>query len=584
MRKNIIYCLSGAVCYMLSVSVIVFFSSGISLAQDSVVKLKDETLSYFKPLKGKVISVVNDSLVSDLGEKSGIRKGMRFTIFREGTPFLHPVTKEIMGKVETPVGKAEVREVNDQDSSLRILNGDVRVNDIVRISEMKIRVLFYQDRSVDWNLADSYYQLLRESGRLDIVDTSLDSADDAKIVAEAKQANAEVALVITGKRSDRETMMMQRIIWVADSSMLAENEVKVSDAYVKGLRSSASMVTPLSTSGDVLLFFDLPYSGKLVTAGDFRGDGNQELVIGTSRELQVYALGTSLQNLYELKGSATDEFLWVDAADVNGDGKDEIIVTSLRGRKVDTTGDSTVPVIKDEGDVVSYIYGLKGSEFSMLWKGDLFLRVAPSLGLVAQKNEIGGGFGGPVFHMRYQSGEVRMGDVVRLPKGVNIYDFVYLDGPEGVKYTLAYDDGGYLNLYNDSGLKIWRSAENYGGFPVTFKRTGPTVMVDRGEWSIKDRLYVRNRESFVVKRIPLANVARGLGYKNSEIRTLWWTGFSMEESALIQGISGGIIDYAFVADKLIVLSKPLFGLKPKNILKGQSPLGSMIYVYSLKGR
>ena len=88
----------------------------------------------------------------------------------------------------------------------------------------------------------------------------------------------------------------------------------------------------------------------------------------------------------------------------------------------------------------------------------------------------------------------------------------------------------------------------------------------------------------MVKRIPLANMAKGLGYKSSQIKTFWWTGFSMEESTLIDGISGGIMDYAFAGDKLIVLSKPLFGIKAKNILKGENPLGSMLYIYSLKGR
>lgn len=590
--KNRIYCsttvnlcLLSVTLYLLSVLFVVILLSGISFAQDPVVQLKDETLSYFKPLKGKIVSVVDKTITSDLGAKAGMKKGMRVTIFREGTPFLHPVTKEPMGKVETPAGKAEVKDVNDQDSVLEILKGDAKVGDVLRISEMKIRILFYQDRSADWNLADSYYGLLKESGRFDIVDTSLDVADDAKIIAEAKKLHADVALVLTEKDSDKEVLLNQKLLWVEDSSRLAYGEAKVSSSYVKGLRSARSVTAPASSAGDALLFFDLPYNGRLVTAGDFKGDGTQELVIGTSRALQVYSLSASLQNLFEVKGSAGDDFLWVDAMDVNGDGRDELIVTSLRGRSVDTTGDSTVPTVRDEGRLVSYIYGLKGSEFALLWKGNMFLRALPALGLIAQKYEEGGGFAGPVSRVGFQSGEFRTGDPIRLPNGVNIYDFVFLEGPEGVKYTLAYDDSGYLNLFNDTGLRVWQSKESYGGFPVSFKKTAPTVMSDtRGEWSIKDRLYVRNRESFAVKRIPLANVAKGLGYKSSEIKALWWTGFSMEENTLVEGISGGIIDYAFYSDKLIVLSKPLFGLKPKNILRGESPLGSMMYVYSIKGR
>jgi hypothetical protein len=342
-------------------------------------------------------------------------------------------------------------------------------------------------------------------------------------------------------------------------------------------------VAPLASGSDALFFFDLPFGAKLIAVGDLKGDGGREIILSTGNDLRVFALGSGLQELYELKVSGAEDFLWIDTADVNGDGRDEIIVTSLRGRSVDTTGDSMVQTVKDEGKVVSYIYALKGSELSLLWKGGSFLRFLPQTGLIAQKFDITEGFGGPVFRMVYESDGVKAGDEVWLPKGVNIYDFVYVEGSGTARNILAYDDSGYLNLYNEMGLRIWRSNDNYGGILTTFKKAAPSVMVDKGVWSIKDRLFVRNRDAFAVKRIPVASVAKGLGYKSSQIRTLMWTGFSMEEGTLVDGISGAILDYAFAGDRLIVLSRPLLGIKFKNILKGESLLGSMLYVYSLKG-
>ena len=559
--------------------------SGTVYAGDAISQLKEETLSYFRPLKGKVVSVSGNVITSDLGAQSGIKKGMRLRIFKEGTPFLHPVTKEPMGRVETPEGKAEVKEVSADRSTLEVINGNAGEGDILRVSEMKARVLFYQDRHVDWNLGEAYYQALKESGRLELMDTSLDSANDAQIVAEARKLNAEAVLILTAKESEKEMLLLrQRILWTEDSAGLADEEVRVDMAVVKELRAARNMLTPLATAGDTLLFFDLPFSASLVASGDLEGDGNKELIIGSGRELRVFSLGGSLLPLYEHKGPGGDDYLWIDTMDVNGDGKDEIIVTSMRGRQVDVSSESINQVIKDEGKVVSYIYERKGSEFALLWKGNIFLRALPLLGLIGQHYDEGEGFGGPVFRMNHTSGSFTKGDVVKLPMGVNIYDFTYMAGPDGARYTLAYDNSGYLNLYNDEGLRVWQSKVAYQGFHNTFRKSGPTVMVGRDEWSVKDRLFMRNRESFVVKRIPLADMARGLGYKASQIKTMWWTGLSMEENVLIDGISGGVMDYAFIQDKLIVLSKPLFGIKPKNILKGESPTGSMIYVYSLKGR
>ena len=79
-------------------------------------------------------------------------------------------------------------------------------------------------------------------------------------------------------------------------------------------------------------------------------------------------------------------------------------------------------------------------------------------------------------------------------------------------------------------------------------------------------------------------MAKGVGYKKSQIKHLWWNGVSMEEGVLIDGIKGAILDYAVIGDTIIVLTSPMFGIKPENILKGENPLGSKIYIYSMKGR
>jgi len=578
-QKGIVQSLSA----LFSLIGLLFLFSDAAHAQDPLRDLKDETVSYFTPLKGKVVAIMGKVVTSDLGSSAGVRKGMRFTILKEGTPFLHPITKEPMGRIETPAGRAVVTVVKEKSSTMEIIRGDANLGDIVRISEMKPRVLFYQDKSADWSLADSYYDLLKESGRFEIIDTSLNSASDEALLSEAKKVNAALVFVVAGRQEDKEMFLKQRILWVEDGSGLGENEVRIEAAYAKALRGSRAMTAPIVSAGDTLLSLDLPFGAKLLTAGDLKGDGTQEIILSSGRDLRIFGLSSGLQDMNELKLSATEDFLWIDAADVDGTGKDKIIVTSLRGRSEDTTGDSLGKTVKDVGRVVSYVYELKGSELSLIWKGNFFLRYLPQVGLVAQGFDISEGFGGPVFRMLYFSGEMKAGDELKLPKGVNIYDFVYVDGSGAAKNILAYDDSGYLNLYNEMGLRIWRSNDNYGGILTTFTKIAPTHMVDTGAWSIKDRLFVRNRDSFAVKRIPVASVAKGLGYKSSQIKSLLWTGFSMEEGTLVDGISGTVLDYAFVGDKLIVLSKPLFGIKFKNIMKGESPLGTMLYVYSLKG-
>ena len=197
-------------------------------------------------------------------------------------------------------------------------------------------------------------------------------------------------------------------------------------------------------------------------------------------------------------------------------------------------------------------------------------------------------------------GEYKHGDELDLPKGINIYDFTYADDPQKGKVILAYDEAGFLNLYDSQGFKLWRSESNTGGFLTTFKksyssRSSPLVKtgmeefvnaseetVDRGEWSIKDRLFVINNEVLFVQRNPLIKSMKAIGYKNSQIKNAWWSGLSMEEGTYIDKVSGTILDYNIAGGKIFVLASPMLGIQAGNILKGENPFQTTLYIYSIK--
>lgn len=532
---------------------------GIAFAEDPLAYLAEETLSYFNPLKGRVTAVNGSHINTDLGIKAGLKKGMRLAILREGAAFRHPVTKEPIGRAEAPIGTAVVREVEPDSSTMEVIKGEAGKGDIVRISEIKLRVMFYQDRNVDWSLADSYYSLLRESGRIELIDTQLDSGDDTTALSEAKRLGAHIALLLRSEVAGKDSILKQRLLWVDDSSKLADINLKIDNAFAKDIKFGDGVIP---VQGEALLSFSLSSGARLIATGDIDGDGRQELILNIGREIGVYVPGVTLHKLYELKGSFGDDYLWLDTLDLNADGRDEIIATSLKN-----------------DEIVSSIYELKGQELTLLLKTKLFLRKLNEA-LIAQEYNINEGFSGPVFGVAYKDGELKRLEALKIPNGVNIYDFVQLDGQDNIKNTLAYDNAGFLNLYNNTGIRTWQSSENYGGFNSVYKKSSS----DRGEWSVKNRLILRNRQPLAIKKIPFVEMAKGLGYKSSQVRLLSWTGLSIDERALVSDVPGGLIDYAIAGDKLVVITKPLFGIKPQNILKGESPLGSMLYIYSIKGR
>ncbi len=545
-------------------------------------KMKDETLSYFIPLTGTVTSVEDKSVTINLGTEDSVKSGMRFRIIREVAPFKHPVTKETLGNLESPVGMVEIKEVNADSSTADIIEGDATVGDKVRISAMSVNMLFSQSRDIDWYLADSYYRKLKKSERFTMIDTSLETEDPSEVIAEARRLKADVAILLTSQATESETLLKQKLYWVSDGTLLLEMDATMEASYAKELKFGEDFFT--YHKEEAILKFDLPYSSLLVTTGDVNGDGNHEIILCTNKNIRIYTLGVDLKPALggiTIEGSSLEEYLWIDSMDYDGNGRDEVIVTTMRNKAIK-----------------SYIYELHGTEFTLRYEDDVFMRKIGNR-LIAQDYSSAFGFDGAVFYIVWD-GAYKHGDELELPKGINIYDFIYADDPQAGKVILAYDQNGFLNLYDTHGLKLWRSESNTGGFLTKFKKSyysasSPEVktdmeafvdsseeIIDRGEWAIKDRLFIINNEILFVLRNPLVKSMKLIGYKNSQIKNLWWNGLSMEEGIFIDKIGGTILDYTVAGSQVIVLASPMFGIKAGNILDGENPFTTTLYIYSLE--
>ncbi|MBI5076324.1 MAG: hypothetical protein HZB62_14315 [Nitrospirae bacterium] len=539
-------------------------TSAVFGAEDPLARLTTETLQFFKPVSGKVVSVEGSSITAEMNMKDGLRTGMRLNILKEGEPFRHPVTREILGRVESHAGKAEIMTVQGDQITGTLIDGTVRVGDKLRLSETKVKMVFVQDKTVDWHLGDDLYRKLKATGRVEMSDTALETGDSTRAVEEAKKLNADVAVLLTAKEADKSTLLREQAFWASDGSRFYDAEVKVDVSFTKDLKLGGEFFGGMS--GEALLNYDLPFGARFVVTGDFDGDGKQEIGLSTGKDLRTYLPGVDLKPLWELKGQASDDHLWIDTLDLNRNGREELIITLMRN-----------------GEVYSTIHELEGAEFRKLWEGKFFMRRSGN-GLIGQKYSQDEGFDGDVFAVIWDGSTYKAGEKLKLPKGVNIYDFIDLEGPGNEHHVVAYDEKGFLSVFDEKGIRIWKSTTSVGAFNATFKKKSPASYIQESEWAVKDRLSVRNNEVLVIHKVPIVGMAKGLGHKKSLLKTLRWSGFSMEESVLIDDVPGTLFDYALVGDKIVVLSSPFLGVKFENVLKGENPLVMHMYIYSARGR
>jgi len=552
--------------------------SSVYASDNALDRMRDETVSYFKPVEGNILSAEGKKAVVGIGAKDAVKRGMRFTILREEAPFRHPVTKEPIGKMESFIGRLEIKEVSEESASGEIIDGDPKEGDKIRISEVKVSLLFCQGEGVDWHLAETYYRKLKDTGRFQMVDTALETDDPDAVLKEAALLRADAALHLTAGKSEAGVSLAQSLYWVSDGLKFAGMETNIDAALARETSFGEKFFAV--GSRDAWLQFDMPVAADLITTGDIDGDGKQEIIFSAGNDIVAFALEVDLLPALggiKIKGSVNDNCLWLDSIDLNKNGKDEIVVTSMRG-----------------DSVVSCIYEYNGAEFVLLYKADGFMR-RMNEELITQSYSRRYGFDGEIFNVSWD-GDYKKGGPLKLPAGVNIYDFILFEGPEEGRLLLAYDEGGFLSVYDGSSRRLWRSKRSLGDFLKTFKKDAPskltksdsmpldTTMIDKGDWAIKDRLFLKNREILYVKRIPVLDMMKGIGYKSSQVGSLLWNGLSMEEGVALDNIGGTILDYAVARDKIIVLASPLFGIKPGNILKGESPLKTDLYIYSLKGR
>jgi hypothetical protein len=103
-------------------------------ALPALAALEDEVAADFEPLDGYVVMKEGEEFIIDLDAGHGLQQGDIFAVAGPGKEIIHPVTKKVLGKLESVKGVLKVTRINSGYSFARALDGadEIRRADPIR--------------------------------------------------------------------------------------------------------------------------------------------------------------------------------------------------------------------------------------------------------------------------------------------------------------------------------------------------------------------------------------------------------------------------------------------------------------------
>ncbi|MDE2059664.1 MAG: hypothetical protein KGJ27_08080, partial [candidate division NC10 bacterium] len=100
----------------------------------------------FPRVEGLVIGFEGDRVLIDRGTADGVVQGMELDVFREGEEFKHPLTGEILGRLDKDLGTVRILHVRERYAEATVIKktekAEFRKGDRVRVSMARMLIAF----------------------------------------------------------------------------------------------------------------------------------------------------------------------------------------------------------------------------------------------------------------------------------------------------------------------------------------------------------------------------------------------------------------------------------------------------------
>ena len=571
-------------------------------------RVAEKLVQAFPKVRGLIVSVDQQGkVVVDLAAKDGIYPGLEMEVFREGEPFKHPVSGEVMGRMEKTVASLRVVDVQDRFSVGQLLEqeGSVKAGDGVRVTGARILLGLAKvesppaAESAARTLARELELALQKTGRFEVFDNRMmrstlikagvkedvpltDPAalrvlrEGLRLSALALPSLGEGGRVLDVQLRSVRTAHPLTVVSVEGFTAVAETPSEPAPAKqpaTQVARTPAAGPAPawigpddpkrLNTGFLVAPSAAMPGSGlilgpdfdatmRAVAVGDLTGDGQPAVAVADAKRIQIFAVekGRTFRHLWTSERSGNN-ILGLDAADVNGNGRAELFVTNYYG-----------------GRLNSYVLEWQGSEMVPVWRDvPLYFRsLAPHGKPVLYVQSISGDkpFAGPVSRLEWRAGKYHMGDALNLPRDVFVYGMTVGDiFSRGGQQVARIDESNRLVIY-EGGQRRYRSSHRFGGTELylDFEPANYSAQVAaKMDQEQRQRVYVEGRlqvadvdgdgknELVLFENIPSPGyLFEDLRvYEKGKLSSLRWNGQFIEVLWESQELEGYIADFTLVS-------------------------------------
>lgn len=527
----------------------------------------DRLAAAFPRVEGMIIGFEGDQVLVDRGTADGVFQGMELEVFREGEEFKHPLTMEVLGRLDKDLGMLRILQVRERYAvaaiTKRVEKADIRQGDQVRVSMARMIVAFpnvevedVRDANTRVVTKDLGAALLR-TGRFELIE---ERQLRSMVLADKNLAAAEFAdpriLKQLSERGKAQALLMGRLTphpngasldvqvfstLTGNPLLLASSEVKpglipqdrplaesrqASASRPPGPSAAAPVDLPkvstprrarprLSSEGFRLgPEFDRPMQALAV--GDLDGDGTPELLLAAADRLLLHRIdGRRLHQITELALTGKETVVVLETADLDGDGRAEIIMT-----------------LSQKSRFRSLVLRLRDKRLDLVWEmPNLVLRALSSDGKTAQLfgQEVPheGRPSGPIHQYTWDGRSYARGQTLDAPPGLALAGLQLADlgGGVGIRY-LTLKEGGVLEVHSQAG-KLASYADS-GRLVSSGRGANPRILVEGGEDGARPEIILGREEASgpaMLRWITRRKAARltAMRWNDARLEQVWQT-------------------------------------------------------------